>query len=233
MRYEGRRRAVKGGGQNGSSCLSPLSTFFLPGPSSRVHYYDSHSSPCASLSSLPSQSSLTSASSLFTSPPSPPLSPSCSPRSRSPSAPLPSSRPPPLPLSPLPSKMDKYFTPTYDPSLDFSLSAMTDPMTGLISEQGGKGMEVGWERMLGVVEARREGKREREVREKEERREERRRKREERERRKGKGKRGRGSDSEEEKEAGPTYDGKKGMMDVKYTKSGGTREWDKGKEQPT
>ena len=56
--------------------------------------------------------------------------------------------------APIPSKMDKYFSPTYDPRLDYTLTDVTDPSTGLIAE----GAFDGWDRMLETVRARKEDK---------------------------------------------------------------------------
>ncbi|GAA5968390.1 hypothetical protein JCM11641_007618 [Rhodosporidiobolus odoratus] len=148
-----------------------------------------------------------------------------------PSAPLPPSAPPPLPSDPLPSKMDKYFASSYDPRLDFTLADVTDSSTGLIANGGFDS----WDRMLDTVKARKEDKEEREEREKAERKAERGRVRAEREKRKRR-RRGEdssgGSDSEAEA-VGKTYDARTGLLDMKYVRNGGTREWDRGKEEPT
>ncbi|GAA6039989.1 hypothetical protein NBRC10512_006173 [Rhodotorula toruloides] len=149
---------------------------------------------------------------------------------RSPSAPLPASPPPPVPTEPLPSKMDRYFSENYDPRLDYSLDDVTDRSTGLIAE----GAFDTWDRMLDVVKARKEDKKEKELREKLERKAERDRIRKEREeRRKRKRRHGSGSDSSSEEEVGPRYDPKSGLMEMQYAKKGKTREWDLGKETPT
>lgn len=149
--------------------------------------------------------------------------------------------------------MDKYFDPTYDPRLDYTLTDVTDPSTGLIAE----GAFDGWDRMLETVRARkedksmratREGREERE--EKSERRRERERRRAEREERRRKRRRRRGggdaaSDDEEDSHDGASDEegdrssyggasrGGGGVMDVKYVKRGKAREWDLGKETPT
>ncbi|GAA6020921.1 hypothetical protein JCM8202_005495 [Rhodotorula sphaerocarpa] len=163
-------------------------------------------------------------------------------RPRSPSAPLPPVPPPALPNAPLPSKMDKYFSPTYDPRLDYTLTDVTDSATGLIAD----GAFDGWDRMLETVKVRKEDKREREEREKAERRRERERRRAEREERRQRRKRRRrsgsaagssrsgASDSDEgEGVVGPRYDPASGLMEVAYARKGKTREWDLGKENPT
>jgi hypothetical protein len=147
--------------------------------------------------------------------------------------------------------MDKYFSPTYDPRLDYTLTDVTDPSTGLIAE----GAFDGWDRMLETVRARKEDKsnsnratREgREEREKSERRKERERRRAEREERRRKRKRRKGgdaaSDEEDSHDGASDNDGDRssygasrgggGVMDVKYVKRGKAREWDLGKETPT
>ena len=123
--------------------------------------------------------------------------------------------------------MDKYFSSSYDPALDFTLDDVTDKSTGLV----GPGGFDGWDRMLDSVKARKEDKRAREAREKAERRAERERVRKERE---DKRRRRRGETlSESEDEVGPKYDPKSGLMDMQYSRAGKTREWDKGKETPT
>lgn len=125
--------------------------------------------------------------------------------------------------------MDKYFSPTYDPLLDFtpaqlslSNSHSTDPNESLI----GEGSFDSWDKMLNVMKERKEEKRLRELRDKEERRKDRERKRRERRRKRGESV---SSSSSSESEKG---DGK-GMMGIKYEKQGATREWDRGKETPT
>lgn len=138
--------------------------------------------------------------------------------------------------------MDKYFSPTYDPRLDYTLTDVTDSATGLIAD----GAFDGWDRMLETVKVRKEDKREREEREKAERRRERERRRAEREERRQRRKRRRrsgsaagssrsgASDSEDgEGAVGPRYDPASGLMDVAYARKGKTREWDLGKENPT
>lgn len=134
--------------------------------------------------------------------------------------------------------MDKYFSPTYDPRLDYSLTDVTDPSTGLIAE----GAFDGWDRMLETVKARKEDKKDKEERERAERRRERERRRAEREERRHRRKRRRragsegssdGSGSDDADEVGPRFDGTGGVMAVKYAKPGKTREWDLGKETPT
>lgn len=136
-----------------------------------------------------------------------------------------------MPSEPLPSKMDRYFSDNYDPRLDYSLDDVTDRSTGLIAE----GAFDTWDRMLDVVKARKEDKKEKELREKLERKAERDRIRKEREgRRKRKRRHGSvsGSSSEDD-EVEPRYDPSSGLMDMQYAKKGKTREWDLGKETPT
>ncbi|KAG0146282.1 hypothetical protein CROQUDRAFT_657607 [Cronartium quercuum f. sp. fusiforme G11] len=77
------------------------------------------------------------------------------------------------------SKMDKYFSPTYDPRLDISLDDLTDKTTGLVRE----GIYDDWDQILGVIKEQKEQKRrvkEREADERRERKERRRLRREER-----------------------------------------------------
>jgi len=126
--------------------------------------------------------------------------------------------------------MDKYFSPSYDPALDFTLADVTDASTGLIASGGFDG----WDRMVDVVRARREDKKESERRDKALRRAERervRREREERRTRGGGGRRARSESAEGEEEVGARYDAKSGLIEMRYSR--GAREWDKGKETPT
>jgi hypothetical protein len=127
--------------------------------------------------------------------------------------------------------MDKYFSATYDPLLDFTPAQLElkndkDDLHGLIAE----GSFNEWDKMLRNLKERKEDKKVRESREKEERRKERERKRKERRR-----KRGESVSSSEESgdERGGGTKGGAGLMDMKYSKKGGTREWDLGKETPT
>ncbi|GAA6057965.1 hypothetical protein JCM3770_000654 [Rhodotorula araucariae] len=147
---------------------------------------------------------------------------------RSPSAPLPASPPPPPPTAPVPSKMDKYFSPSYDPALDFTLDDVTDRSTGLV----GPGGFDGWDRMLATVQARKEDQRAREAREKAERKAERERVRREREEKRRR-RRGEAPRSDSEDEVGPKVDPQSGLLEMQYSRAGKTREWDKGKETPT
>ncbi|CAL1694905.1 unnamed protein product [Somion occarium] len=83
------------------------------------------------------------------------LSPQSRKRPRSPSA-----SPPPLPpIANPPSKMDKYFSPTYDPRLDVAaLSTRVNvPKTGLITDDD----FAGWDAMLELIRLKREDKEER------------------------------------------------------------------------
>lgn len=121
--------------------------------------------------------------------------------------------------------MDKYFSPTYDPLLDFTPSQLTDSQTGLIGEGGFDE----WDRMLSSLKRRKEDKKEVEWREKEERRRDREKKRKERRRKRGEDV----SESESDDEGKRGVGGQKGIMDMKYSKKGSTREWDLGKENPT
>ena len=129
--------------------------------------------------------------------------------------------------------MDKYFSPSYDPALDFTLADVTDASTGLIAPGGFDG----WDRMVDVVRARREDKKESERRDKALRRAERERVRRDREERRsrggGGGRRARSESGEqqEEEEVGARYDAKSGLIEMRYSR--GAREWDKGKETPT
>lgn len=136
--------------------------------------------------------------------------------------------PPPLPSDPVPSKMDKYFSPTYDPLLDFTPAQLALQKDAQDGEFGliGEGSFNEWDKMLKNLKDRKEEKKLRESREKEERRKDRERKRKERRRRKGEAVSS-SDDSESEARVG------KGLMDMKYSKKGGTREWDLGKEVPT
>ena len=52
------------------------------------------------------------------------------------------------------SKMDRYFSSTYNPALDVSIQDLTDPKTGLIAE----GNFDGWDKMLSVLKKRKEDK---------------------------------------------------------------------------
>lgn len=142
--------------------------------------------------------------------------------------------------------MDKYFSPTYDPRFDYTLTDVTDPKTGLIAD----GAFDGWDRMLETVRARKEDKSDRErrdrreERDKSERRKERERRRAERDerRRRKRRRKSRGDDSDATASArasepdvgsGRRGGGAGGIMDVEYTKRGKAREWDLGKETPT
>ncbi|EGG00194.1 uncharacterized protein MELLADRAFT_118120 [Melampsora larici-populina 98AG31] len=95
------------------------------------------------------------------------------------------------------SKMDKYFSPAYDPRLDISLEELTDNKTGLIAE----GVYDDWDQILKQFKDQKEQKRrekERESEERRERKERRRKRREERtRRRREREKQEGGSDSDE------------------------------------
>ncbi|GAA5844864.1 hypothetical protein JCM3766R1_004373 [Sporobolomyces carnicolor] len=141
------------------------------------------------------------------------------------------------PVQPV-SKMDKYFSPTYDPLLDFTPAQLALGRTGSGSagdddEYGliGEGSFNAWDQMLDSIKGRKEEKKLREAREKEERRKERERKRKERRRKKGEAV----SSSDGDDGGGrDRRDGSaRGLMEMKYSKKGGTREWDLGKETPT
>ncbi|SCZ96755.1 BZ3500_MvSof-1268-A1-R1_Chr4-1g06688 [Microbotryum saponariae] len=131
----------------------------------------------------------------------------------------------------VPSKMDKYFAPDYDPLFDVSVeNDLTDPTTRLIAP----GAFDEWDTMLKTIKEKeerkreeKEGRRRRKERDKEGRRRERRRRRGE-------------SVSSSDEGAGGEHEGRqgkkikvgegKGLMEVEYTRVGGTREWDRGKE---
>ena len=133
----------------------------------------------------------------------------------------------------MPSKMDKYFDPNYDPRLDVSVSDLTAP-NGLIADGGFDG----WDKMLSVVRERKEERKAREQREKAERKEARERiRRERKDKRRRKVNRGDEveSESEEDMDGGrPTSARDKDVgdtfMGVQYVKKGATREWDLGKD---
>ncbi|KAI0319472.1 hypothetical protein OF83DRAFT_1162924 [Amylostereum chailletii] len=161
-------------------------------------------------------------------PPPPPLEPSDAypPEPSAPAPPL----PPLPPRSPdaysspprheLPSKMDRYFEPSYDPRLDVAPLVSTPhiPATGLV-----EGAEFeGWDAMLELIRARREDKLEK--------------KRLER-----LGLLPKDKDKKKDKDKGRGKEGS-GMvgwsegvsvMDIAYKKRGSVREWDLGKETPT
>ncbi|KAH8919093.1 hypothetical protein BT69DRAFT_1285144 [Atractiella rhizophila] len=54
----------------------------------------------------------------------------------------------------LPSKMDKYFSSSYDPRLDINLDDLTDPTTGFVAE----GAYATWDNMLELLKIRKEEK---------------------------------------------------------------------------
>lgn len=94
------------------------------------------------------------------------------------------------------SKMDKYFSPAYDPRLDISLEELTDNKTGLIAE----GVYDDWDQILKQFKDQKEQKRrekERESEERRERKERRRKRREERARRRREREKEGGDDSDE------------------------------------
>jgi len=150
------------------------------------------------------------------------------------------------------SKMDKYFSPSYNPAMDINVGDLEDPKTGLI----GEGNFSQWDKMLYTLKKRKEDKvfgvtqaRE-EERERQLRKMERRRRREERELRhavkhkeKKKKNRKRRSDSESDSEddIGPKESTKREKKKSKesetvvidgyeYAKRGSTRAWDLGKD---
>lgn len=146
------------------------------------------------------------------------------------------------------SKMDKYFSPAYDPRLDVSLDDITDPNTGLVREAN----YDDWERILGQVKEQKEEKRraaDERRREKQRKKEKKRRKEAEdrggEEKKKKRKKRKRpdsSSESDHDKgltnykstHAQRTARKELGLMDVEgYAKRGKVREWDLGKENPT
>lgn len=131
--------------------------------------------------------------------------------------------------------MDKYFSSSYDPRLDVSLTSLTHS-NGLIADGGFDE----WDSMLRVMKEKKEAKEEKEWREKVERKRERERVRSEREARRA---RRRGEDTPpgireieemEVKVHGPSVGAVgRGMMDMQYVKKGETRSWDLGKFEPT
>ncbi|KAG8886566.1 hypothetical protein FRB98_001214 [Tulasnella sp. 332] len=118
--------------------------------------------------------------------------------------------------APIPSKMDRYFDPSYDPLLDtYPTNNLTlnDPVPESAFEH--------WSNMIELVKMRKEDKADRKRREKEEKREN-----------KGK-KRKKGVDEDEEDEKNRRIRlglERPSVMDVKYVKRGAMREWDVGKE---
>ncbi|KAG9043710.1 hypothetical protein FS837_009216 [Tulasnella sp. UAMH 9824] len=141
-----------------------------------------------------------------------PLAQSTVPTSRSPS-------PEPGPSGPIPSKMDKYFDPAYDPMLD-----VETPSTTSVNELIPDGAFDHWNVMLELVKQRKEDK-ERKRREKELAKDE----------KKKKKKRKHKDDEEEEQEDERARRIRLGLeqptaLDVKYIKRGAIREWDVGKE---
>ena len=128
-------------------------------------------------------------------------------RQRSKSVPRsPSASPPPLPpYANPPSKMDKYFSPSYDPRLDVTpLSTKVNvPKTGLITDED----FAGWETMLELIRQRREDKADKKRME-----------------RLGISKET--STKKSSQMVSDTID----VMSIEYKKRGSVREWDLGKE---
>jgi hypothetical protein len=148
------------------------------------------------------------------------------------------------------SKMDKYFSTSYNPALDVSFSDLTDANTGLIAE----GNFSEWDKMLAVLKKRKEDKvfgvsrareeeRENQLRklEKKKRHEEREAKRALKKEKKRKKKRKRDSDDNEASESsgesvGPKERKKSPIRQTvvidgfEYGKKGSTRAWDLGKD---
>ncbi|KAG9010313.1 hypothetical protein FRB94_010663 [Tulasnella sp. JGI-2019a] len=113
----------------------------------------------------------------------------------------------------IPSKMDRYFDPSYDPLLDTYPTenlSLNDPVPESAFEH--------WNNMIELVKMRKEDKADRKRREKED-------------KRKGK-KRKKGEEDEEDERERRIRLGleRPGVMDVKYAKRGVMREWDVGKE---
>jgi len=117
------------------------------------------------------------------------------------------------------SKMDKYFSPTYDPRLDITPLASSSsgltievPATGLVDNA----QFEGWDAMLELIRLRREDRAEKKrldrmglgCKDKD---------------RDGRGKKGKGMVS------AAAEDGR-GIMGIEYKKKGAVREWDMGKE---
>jgi hypothetical protein len=123
-----------------------------------------------------------------------------------------------------PSKMDKYFSASYDPRLDVSVADLTDPKTGLIAE----GNFDEWSMMLDVLEARKGDRKMREIETEAERR-----KRKEEKRLKKDNKRRRGHSSSPEIGPLPASMSSAGDGLTEYTKKGSVRPWDAGKMPPT
>ena len=136
--------------------------------------------------------------------------------------PLPSMPPPPPPPPQSTSKMDKYFSPTYDPLLD--IAHTTVPSTGLLHEESSF---ENWNNMLEILRERKEEKKLKSIKDKAERKEQREVVREERKSRKE----GKGVISPDLVLGGGSTGSGSGLMDMgsSYTKRGGTREWDMGK----
>ncbi|GAA6014729.1 hypothetical protein JCM11491_001955 [Sporobolomyces phaffii] len=165
-------------------------------------------------------------------------------RSRSPVVPPPPppppNPPPAVPCDPVPSKMDKYFSPTYDPLLDFTPAQLELASSGSGGDREhaliGEGTFDAWDRMLRTVQERKEDKKLREAREKDARRRERDKKRKDRRRRRGEAVSSSSSSSggsgDEAATTTRTTTGD-GLMGIKYAKKGATREWDRGKQSPT
>ncbi|KAG2070882.1 hypothetical protein BDR04DRAFT_1231377 [Suillus decipiens] len=122
----------------------------------------------------------------------------------------PSSSPPPLPPTRLPSKMDKYFQDSYDPRLDVAtLPVPNVPATGLVSDAEFEG----WDAMLELIRQRREDKAEKKRLE-----------------RLGISKHKVDKKGTDSGIADRWASGGDNIMDIEYKKRGTVREWDLGKE---
>ncbi|KAL4250314.1 hypothetical protein ABKN59_003171 [Abortiporus biennis] len=120
----------------------------------------------------------------------------------------PSASPPPLPSHTLPSKMDKYFEPDYDPRLDVApLSVPPVPSTGLIPDADYEG----WDAMLELIRLRREDKLDK--------------------KRGGSVGLGMTSSKKDKDRVGEKWEsGNADILNIEYKKRGSVREWDLGKE---
>ncbi|KAG9087506.1 hypothetical protein FRC06_002511 [Ceratobasidium sp. 370] len=135
-------------------------------------------------------------------------------RSPSPEYPLPNGNTPSYS-----SKMDKYFSPTYDPRLD--VTQPTVSKTGLLEGP----QWDGWEEMLDVMRARAMDKEEKKRRAKEDR--------EKSKFDKKRAKEKAGTSIPIASSASFTPISEVGLMDMRYKKRGATKEWDLAKETPT
>jgi len=116
----------------------------------------------------------------------------------------------------LPSKMDKYFEPSYDPRLDVApLSLPKVPATGLVSDAEFEA----WDAMLELIKIRREDKEDK--------------KRMERLGISTKDKSVKKGLTSSSSGVADRWGQEVSIMDIQYKKRGSVREWDMGKESPT